>query len=206
MCTRTRKKLHPNPQSLLLRKRHRSLSCVSRYQLVVTTLAQGAFLHGYPGRFSLLKAQPSRTCLLRLLTLENVLVHCGTGHVSRLPRGWWLSRDGGREGVGAAVVLPMLLRSGSQRPAGGWDAPANVTYLMLEEDTLRRMPAVLSDEKLLAGVRPGFRPYAGDGGMTDVNGAGVTLSCVRVETPCIARYSVSRTHDRAKPGLLTAIT
>lgn len=42
-------------------------------------------------------------CLLRLLTLENVLVHCGVGHGSLPPRIMW-SRDDCLEAVEAMLL------------------------------------------------------------------------------------------------------
>lgn len=38
---------------------------------------------------------------------------------------------------------------------------------MLDEDTLRRKPKVLREEKLLDGVIPASDPYAGDGDVND---------------------------------------
>lgn len=75
---------------------------------------QSPFLHWYPCRFSRVNAHPSRRCLLRLLTLENVLVHCGVRHESLFPRGWW-SREAGLDGDDAAT-LPTLLELELARP------------------------------------------------------------------------------------------
>lgn len=55
------------------RNRHLVCSCVFRYHLVVSTLVQLSLRHTYP--FLSIFAHPSRMCLLRLLTLENVLWH-----------------------------------------------------------------------------------------------------------------------------------
>lgn len=76
---------------------------------------------------------------------------------------------------------------------------------MLDDETLRRMPSVFKEEKLLFGVMPASDPYAGDGGtmdgVADWKGSGLGVT----RTLCIARYSASRVYERAYPGSVPEI-
>lgn len=188
------------------RKRHRSLSWVSRYHLVVKTLPQGPFLHRNPWRFSRVKAHPSRRCLLRLLTLENVLVHCGVKHGSLSPR-FRCSREVERE-AGDVATLPMLLRSGVSMVLETRLRMilyyVGMTYLMLEEDKFRRAPSVLRDEKLLDGVINASDAYGedcdADGCLAEPGSTGE----VRTEMPWISRYAITSAQQRAYPGSVEA--
>ena len=70
-----------DPWPMAPRYRHLVASCVERYHFVVSVLEQPSFRQRYPG--CSLKAQPSRMCLFRLLTLENVFGHPRDKHRSR---------------------------------------------------------------------------------------------------------------------------